>query len=132
MLNDCPALAASIASQKYKRYYEYAGKTIKDMQDYLENRNIPYMMFWAGGQSKAFCKKNDRLFSRIVPSNRLIPMTEFTVIKAAHEWSINHWRSHPDEVGHLRIAEFLMDYGLRHKLFHKPKTGIYTGYTGDF
>ena len=61
MLNDCPALAASIASQKYKRYYEYAGKTIKDMQDYLENRNIPYMMFWAGGQSKAFCKKNDRL-----------------------------------------------------------------------
>lgn len=132
MLNDDMALASVIATQKYQRYYEYAGAAIKYMQEYLEDRNIPYMMFWAGGQSKKFCKKNDRIFSRIVPSNRLIPMTEFTVIKAAHEWSIKHWRSHPDEEGHRRIAEFLLDYGLRHKLFHRPDMGVYTGYEGDF
>lgn len=117
----------ALSEQKMKLYFKYASDEMYSLKRYLEHFNIPYLMMWAGGQSKNFCRMTDRYFAELVSTNRLIPMTKFTCNKAAQEWSIKHLGSHPDDTGHQRIAEFVQQWIKEHKLYNKPNNTIYRG-----
>lgn len=117
-----------MSEEKIRKYFSYASDEIMFMKRHLEHFNIPYMMFWVGGQSEQFCVAIDRYLRPMMADNRLLPMRKFSSVRAAQEWSIKHWRSHPDEVGHERIAEFLYDWIDIHKLYQKPNQNIFTGY----
>lgn len=118
----------ALSEAKMKTYLRYALDEIYFIKRFLEHHNIPYLMMWAGGQSKQFCRTCDRYFAELIATNRLIPMSTFTCNKAAQEWSIKHYGSHPDDTGHQRISEFIYDWIKTHKLTAKPNNTLFTGY----
>lgn len=117
----------SWSEEKVKRYYTYANNEIHFLKKWLEHYNIPYLMLWAVGLSEGHCKFTDRVFYKIIQTKRMIPMTEFTMVKASKEMSIKPWRSHPDAVGHEKISEYLVEWVNRYKLKERPNSTIFTG-----
>lgn len=113
-----------LSDEKLKKYVKYAIDELYFAKRWLEDHNIPYMMFWVGGQSERFCTLVDRSFREMIQTNRLIPMKQFTSVKASQQWSKKHWRSHPDAQGSERISEFLLEWILANDLYKKPKDGV--------
>jgi hypothetical protein len=116
-----------LSEKKMATYLRYASDEIYSLKRFLEHYNIPYLMFWAGGQTDIFCKKVDRYFGELIETKRLIPMSEFTCNKAAIHWSKESWGVHPDELGHERIGEFVTEWIIKHNLYNRPSTSIFTG-----
>ena len=119
--------APQLSEKKMTTYLRYASDEIFSLRNYLESFNIPFLMFWAGGQTDTFCKKVDKYFAPLIESHRLIPMAQFSCNRAANEWSEESWGVHPDEIGHKRIAEFVYDWIHTHKLYTRPNSKIFTG-----
>ena len=125
---DPETYSRQVSEKKMLTFLRYASDEVAFLQRYLTHFNIPYLMFWAGGQTPAFCRTVDRYFTPLMKDNRLIPMSKFSCNRAAIEWSNESWGVHPDEVGHQRIAEFIHDWIKTHKLTTKPNTTIFTGF----
>ena len=120
--------AHSIRLQQYTQSSEsklvvrlqHAREQISQFQDWLFERNIPHLFFWACGIGESFHKMVDNALLPVVKQNRLIPMTQFTCFSKATEWSIQHDNHHPDQQGHKKIADFLLDYMMRNGLLARP------------
>lgn len=117
----------SLSEKKMASFLRYASDEITTTQNYLEHLNIPYLMFWAGGQSDNFCKKVDRYFAPLMANKRLIPMSTFTANKGAQEWSDDPIGVHPDEKGHRAISEYIYNWIVENNLQKNPNNTIFTG-----
>lgn len=95
---------------------------IHKFQNWLFERNIPHLFFWACGTGRGFLKMVDKAILPVVKQNRFVPMTDFTCFSKAEEWSIQHDNFHPDQQGHKKIAEYLYDYVVKHDLLTPPLT----------
>ena len=115
------------SDNKSKQFIRYATDEVFAMKNWLEHFSIPYLMFWVGGENEVKNKHIDAAFRKLIQTKRMIPVTDFNMVTASKEWSIKHWRSHPDETGHERISEFILDWIERYNLLDRPKQEIYTG-----
>lgn len=102
---------------------------ISQFQDWLFERNIPHMFFWAAGTAPNFHKFVDKALLPSVKQNRLVPMTQYTGMSKAVEWSIKHDNYHPDQQGHKRIGDFVFDYVTKHNLLTPPHAKYLEGNT---
>lgn len=98
------------------KYINYAYDEIKYLKDFLDFYNCNYMMFWCTGKVESHRKMVDRYMRKLMTDRRLIPASEFNAITATLEWSLKPYRDHPDDIGHRRIAEYLINYLETHNL----------------
>lgn len=120
--------AHSIRLQQYTQSSEsklavrlqHAQAQIAQFQNWLFERNIPHLLFWACGIGESFHKMVDKALLPVVKQNRLIPMSQFTCFSKAAEWSIQHDNHHPDQQGHKKIADFLLQYIADNQLLSPP------------
>lgn len=99
---------------------QHAQAEITQFQDWLFERNIPHLMFWACGVGRPFHRLVDKALLPVVKQNRLIPMSQFTCFSKAAEWSIQHHDYHPDQQGHKKIADYVFQYIADNQLFSPP------------
>lgn len=98
------------------KYFSYAYDEIKYLKDFLNFYNCRYLMFWCTGKTSMHRKVLDRYMKKLTADRRLIPSSEFNAITATLEWSLKPYREHPDQIGHQRIAEYLINYLDTHQL----------------
>jgi hypothetical protein len=108
-------------SNLYKRLVE-AKIEIQYLQLWLSQRNIPYLLTWAAGQGDNYHNIVDRALKDVMVNKRLIPMKEFTCFSKGVEWSEKPFHNHPDDIGHVRISKFLLDWILKYNLLKPPIT----------
>lgn len=134
-IDDVDLTAHSLRLQRFKESSESnlvvrlqsARTEIEQFQNWLFERDIPHLFFWAAGIGRTFHKMVDKALLPYVKQNRLIPMTQFTCFSKGAEWSIKHDNYHPDQQGHKKIAEFVYDYVVKHNLLTPPVTKYIEG-----
>lgn len=86
---------------------------VRDLQDFLETRRIPYLMFNAFDNEKAIPKSNSQ-FKELVDDKYFIGWPDEAVVNWVY--GLPHGdRGHPLEQAHIRIAEIIND-NIRTKL----------------
>jgi hypothetical protein len=105
------------------KYISYAYDEIKYLKDFLDFYGCNYLMFWCTGKVESHRKLVDRYMKKLMADRRLIPASEFNAITATLEWSLKPFREHPDDVGHRRIAEYLVNYTETHSLSRGSQHG---------
>mgnify|MGYP005633426611 FL=1 len=101
-------------------FIEYAYTEIKNTQQYLEQRNIKYLMYWVGGTQEEFTRFVDQKYRSLYKDNKFIPMTTYSGTKHGTEWSEKPFINHPDAIGHKRIADFIFDWVVKNNLHKTP------------
>ncbi len=122
------------SEQKSHKFLRYAADEIYTLQRNLEHGNVPYLMFWVGsgrGGKSNFMRKVDRIFKPIIQTKRMIPMSKFTMMEATNKLSKKPWRGHPDDIGHQKIAEYLLKWVHDNKLKQRPQSNLVTSSWGD-
>ena len=86
--------------------------------------NIPHMIFWIGGRQKQFKDFMDRYYRKYMKFHRMIPTNTFTGIDYSLKHSVEPIGIHPDQIGHIAIADFLTDYVQTYNLTSKPQLDL--------
>ena len=100
----------------------------KDILDKLNNflieNNIPHMIFWIGGRQQEYKNVMDKYYRKYMQFHRMIPTNTFTGIDYSLKHSVEPIGIHPDQLGHLAIAEFLTDYIRTYNLTQSPQLDL--------
>lgn len=107
----------SLSSRLYK-----VGESIIKLQQWLEDKNIKYLMFWACGgdelknNNDKYSKIVDKFMSVVPQQHKLIPMSQFSCMNYGVTKSLKPNDTHPDAVGHYAIAEYLDKYIISNRI----------------
>ena len=100
---------------------EVTREVVEKLDAFLLENNIPHMTFWIGGRQKQFKDLMDRYYRKYMRFHRMIPTNTFTGIDYSLKYSVDPIGIHPDQVGHIAIADFLTDYVQTYNLTAKPQ-----------
>ncbi len=96
-----------------------AAQEILQTKQWLNHRNISYVMFWAFGigRNHGLRKLMTRaLLPHLEKTHTFIPVMDFSTMDYGAEHSVNPVRGHPDIHGQKYIADYLYDYVIQHQL----------------
>ena len=103
---------------------ECTREIIEKLDAFLFENNIPHMIFWIGGRQKQFKDFMDRYYRKYMKFHRMIPTNTFTGIDYSLKHSVEPIGIHPDQIGHIAIADFLTDYVQTYNLTSKPQLDL--------
>lgn len=103
---------------------ECTREIIEKLDAFLFENNIPHMIFWIGGRQKQFKDFMDRYYRKYMKFHRMIPTNTFTGIDYSLKHSVEPIGIHPDQIGHIAIADFLTDYVQTYNLTNKPQLDL--------
>ena len=103
---------------------EITRNTIDKLYNFLIDNNIPFVMSWTGGRQQQYKDIVDRYYRKYMKFHRMIPTNTYTGIDYSLKNSIEPIGIHPDQAGHIAIADFLTDYVEKHNLTTEPQLDL--------
>lgn len=100
---------------------EVTREVIDKLYNFLIDNNIPFVMSWVGGRQQQYKNIVDRYYRKYMKFHRVIPTNTYTGIDYSLKNSIEPIGIHPDQAGHLAIAEFFTDYITTYNLTQSPQ-----------
>ncbi len=94
------------------------------MTDYFHEHDIRYVMTWTGGRDPKYKKLLDKYYKKFVSTKRLVSAELY----AGVDFSLKHSKEpvgmHPDQFGHVAIAQFLTEYVATCNLDQSPQLDL--------
>ena len=94
------------------------------MTDYFHKNDIRYIMTWTGGRDPKYKKILDAYYKKFVKTKRLVSAYIYAGVDFSLEHSVEPVGMHPDQAGHLAIAEFLTEYITMYNLTQSPQLDL--------
>ena len=113
--------------QYYHRFYNLSKRIVEAQQEiiytkqWLKQRNIKYMMFWAFGvgSKQGIRKMISSAMPEVEKDPRFISIKDFSALDYGAKYSLKLYNSHPDIHGQKHISEYLYNYIICHQLLPK-------------
>lgn len=97
---------------------------LKKMTNYFNKNDIRYIMTWTGGRDPKYKKLLDKYYKDFVSTKRLISAEVYAGVDFSLKHSIEPVGMHPDQAGHMAIAEFLTEYIQTYDLTKSPQLDL--------
>lgn len=105
-------------------HLEITRKIVDKLYNFLIDNNIPFVMSWTCGRQQEYKNIVDRYYRKYMKFHRMIPTNTYTGIDYALKHSIEPIGVHPDQTGHIAIADFFTEYIQRYNLTAKPQLDL--------
>ena len=104
-------------------YMNYAVEEISAAQQYLNDNNVNYVMWWCAGRSKMVSALIERYTRVLYRDAKMIKPSAMSGHAVVENISDEDYSGHPDAKGHKYIADFLIKHINENNLFGRNNNG---------